>query len=117
LDHRRDDLTVEHGAAVEHPLQVAEEVIAEEGLVLADHRRGEAQRPSLRSHRSVGAQSQPGVRPMPAAAAACSGRRVGAAVCGVLTCRPFYRGDDAITAVGMMGVIGSTLNASRLVLT
>jgi hypothetical protein len=36
---------------------------------------------------------------------------------GFLTCRPFYRGDDAITAVGMMGVLGSMLDASRLVLT
>ena len=36
---------------------------------------------------------------------------------GFLTCRPFYRGDDAIAAVGMMGVLGSMLGASRLVLT
>lgn len=36
---------------------------------------------------------------------------------GYLTCRPFYRGDDAITAVGMMGVMASMLGACRVVLT
>ncbi len=36
---------------------------------------------------------------------------------GFLTCRPFYRGDDAVAAVGMMGELGSMLGASRLVLT
>ena len=36
---------------------------------------------------------------------------------GYLACRPFYRGDDAITAVGMMGAMAALLGASRVVLT
>ncbi len=36
---------------------------------------------------------------------------------GFLACRPFYRGDDAITAVGMMGVMASMLGACRVALT
>lgn len=36
---------------------------------------------------------------------------------GYLTCRPFLRGRDAHRAVGVMGLLGSTLGASRLVVT
>lgn len=36
---------------------------------------------------------------------------------GYLTCRPFYRGQDAATAIGVMGVLGSMLGASRMVVT
>jgi hypothetical protein len=36
---------------------------------------------------------------------------------GYLTCRPFYRGQDAATAIGVMGVLGSMLGATRLVVT
>lgn len=36
---------------------------------------------------------------------------------GKLGCRPFYRGRDAHTAVGVMGLFGSMLGASRLVIT
>ena len=33
---------------------------------------------------------------------------------GYLSCRPFYRGGDVVDAMGVMGVIGSLLGASRL---
>lgn len=36
---------------------------------------------------------------------------------GYLTCRPFYRGRDARGAVAVMGLLGSQLGASRLVVT
>jgi hypothetical protein len=36
---------------------------------------------------------------------------------GYLTCRPFYRGEDAARAVGAMGLVGSMLCAARLVVT
>lgn len=36
---------------------------------------------------------------------------------GCLTCRPFYRGEDAWAAVAALGVLPSALGASRLVLT
>ncbi|MGQ0480974.1 MAG: hypothetical protein ACT4O0_08105 [Pseudonocardia sp.] len=36
---------------------------------------------------------------------------------GYLTCRPFYRGTDAATAIARLGVLPSALGASRLVLT
>ena len=33
---------------------------------------------------------------------------------GYLSCRPFYRGNDVVRAMGMMGVAGSLTGASRL---
>jgi hypothetical protein len=33
---------------------------------------------------------------------------------GYLSCRPFYRGNDVVNAMGMMGVAGSLTGASRL---
>lgn len=35
---------------------------------------------------------------------------------GYLTCRPFYRGNDVVTAMGMMGLFPAMLGASRVLL-